>query len=624
MTNTQGVDERPTTTAETKPLNDSSSGGIDSPYKLPKTKGKFASPADTNAIMHHRCQAAAECMLQAATGTQPRCFCSGRRLPLAFNPGSAQLQQQQYSCPRLRPRQAFFLMKSAVVMAASSGDASKAGGANAPRVKAAFAEAGLSQDAIDYILTQYPTYLRWDVEQKLLPAMQHKQQELGARFPSEFRRIPKMLLRSTEVMAKARIALKAAKAKAASGNAASVQAAFAEAGLSQDAIDHILTQYPYYLRWDVGQKLLPAMSGWQQELGDRLPSEFKRIPTLLLWKPEKETEKDAYLTSIGVTSPKRLWQRRPIALLQPLISMQGRVAFLRARGFTQAQVASLIEQHPDIISRSSEHVEELLGITSDVFDCAQDMDALADVVLSCRSMAFCTVSPTALHHNFTYFCTCIGGNDKEMQRAWKHGVFRTSPAELDIRLDSIAAQLDTTLDQAKSLLRRIPEISSLVPATVALHVTQLHGLGFTCLQVKSMCLRQPSMLTLNYNSQLQADKWAFLTCVLQLSHDAIVAKPHLLMSSLPNRMGPRWEYLLQLRLHGVITFTGAHEVLNSLVSMTDSQFRATYTTPQLRVYDKHFQKQWQRRWNFLLVDQQVDIQVIADNPALLHISLKNT
>ena len=165
------------------------------------------------------------------------------------------------------------------------------------------------------------------------------------------------------------------------------------------------------------------------------------------------------------------------------------------------------------------------------FVCLQDMDALADVVLSCRRMGFFHMSPTALYQNFTYFCSCTGANAKETQRAWKRGVFRTSHAELDNRLDSIAAQLDTTLDQAKSVVRRLPEISNLLPATVALHVRQLHDLGFTRHQVNSMCFGHPSMLALNYSSQLQADKWVFLTCVLQLSHDAIAACPRWLITA---------------------------------------------------------------------------------------------
>ena len=406
--------------------------------------------------------------------------------------------------------------------------------------------------------------------------------------------------------------------------ASSVKAAFTDAGLSKAAVDHIMTQYPAYLRWDVEQKLLPRLRRWQQELEDCFVSEIERIPNLLLKQPEEEQLKDQYLVSIGIKSPKTLRKRRPSVFRQSLTSLKSKVACLQQCGFTGAQTLSLIEQHSDVLSRSSQYVGEVLRVISDMFGCAQDKSALSDVLLSCqRRGTIFSVSPTALHHNFAYFCTCIGAKDKETQRAWKHGVFTSSPAELDIRLDSIAAQLDSTLDEAKSVARRIPEVCLLLPATVALHVMQLHDLGFTNHQVKSMCLRHPSMLTLNYNSPLQADKWAFLTCVLRLSPDAIAACPRLLMSSLPNRLGPRWAYLQQLRSHDVIAFTAASQLLTSLVFVTDTNFRAAYITPQLCVYDERFQKQWQRRWDFLLIDQQLSIQDIGDNPALLHTALKD-
>ena len=193
----------------------------------------------------------------------PISFCPNRQLHHPFRPALTQLLRPR-SCLTLRASQ---LTAQPTVVTAAADDASVAASGKSLSVKATFSEAGLSEDAIDYTLTQYPSYLRWDVEQKLLPAMQQKQQELGARFPSEFRRIPKMLLVSTESQAKAQTARKAAKAKAASGNAVSVKAAFTEAGLSEDAVDQIVRQYPTYLRWKVEDKLLPAIQSWQQELG---------------------------------------------------------------------------------------------------------------------------------------------------------------------------------------------------------------------------------------------------------------------------------------------------------------------------------------------------------------------
>ena len=190
--------------------------------------------------------------------------------------------------------------------------------------------------------------------------------------------------------------------KAASGNASSVKAAFAEAGLSQDAIDHILAQYPHYLGWDVEQKLLPAMQHWQQELDDQFVSEFARFPFLLHTKPEEEQIKDQYLASIGIRSPELIRKRNPSVMRQSLTLLQSRVAFLQQYGFTPAQVTSLIKQNPDILLRTSEYIEELLRGISDMFGCAQDTSALSDVLLSCRDRRFFTVSPAALRRNFTY------------------------------------------------------------------------------------------------------------------------------------------------------------------------------------------------------------------------------
>ena len=415
-------------------------------------------------------------------------------------------------------------------------------------------------------------------------------------------------------------ASKAPNIQAAAVNASNVKAAFAEAGLSQDAVAHVLRRYPPYLRWNVEDRLLPAIHSWQQELGASFLSELKRVPTLLHMKPAEELLKHQYLASIGIKSPERLRKRSPGTFSQPLASVQTKVAFLQQWGFTRAQTLSLIEKHPDVLARTSEHIGKLLRLIEDMFDCA-DRETLCDVMLSCRHIGLCSQPLESLHRNFTYFCTCVEVGPKQTKRVWKHGLFVISPAELDARLLSIVAQLSATLDEVKAVVRRMPQIINHLPQTVGLHVMQLLGLGFSHGQVKSMCLEQPALLTLSFKSQIQADKWAFLTRIMQLDHDAIAAKPYLLMCSLPNKLGPRWEYLQQLELLGGTRFTGS---LSSFMVISDAKFRAMYTRPQLRVYDEHFQKQWQQRWDFLLVDRQLSIQDIADDPVLLRLPLKDT
>ncbi len=393
----------------------------------------------------------------------------------------------------------------------------------------------------------------------------------------------------------------------------------AEMGLSQYAIEHILKQYPAYVNWDVEHKLLPAMHRWQQHLGGSFQAEFKRLPRLLLGTPEQEIVKLQYLASIGVTSAKRNpagWHHASLK------AMQSKVASLQAFGFTQAQISSLVEQHPGILASKFKTTEDLLVVIDKLFSCANDIQAIADIVLSCGAKGLFKRSPSSLYHTFSYFCTCLIVDDKEKKRAWTKGVFVVPPAELDSRLDFIALQLGVTVQQAKGVVRRLPQIATLQSTTVGLHVSQLHGLGFSSSQVKDMCLKQPALLTLDYTSKLQVDKWAFLTCVMQLSPASIAACPHLLMSSLPNRLGPRWEYLQRLKSCGVVNFPAVDEVVGSLYSRNDAGFRATYSpleSSSLGVYDLHFQKQWQKRWHYLRVDQQLSIQDIGRHAAVLQI-----
>ena len=417
--------------------------------------------------------------------------------------------------------------------------------------------------------------------------------------------------------AKDAAASKAENIQAAAVNASNVEAAFAEAGLSQDAVAHVLRRYPPYLGWKVADKLLPAIQSWEQELGASFLSEFERVPRLLLMKPAEELLKDRYLASIGIKSPESMRKRSPWVFGQSLTLIQSKVAFLQELGLTTAQTLWLIEKHPDVLLCSSEHMGELLKLIEDIFD-SSDKETLCNVMLSCNYFSVFNMPITNLHRNFTYFCTHVMADHKQMKRAWRYGVFTVSPAELDMRLSFLAAQLRATIHEVKAVMRSMPQTPIFLPETVGLHVTQLLGLGFSHGQVKRMCLQQPALLGYKYSSDVRVAKWAFLTRIMQLDHDAIAAKPLLLMHSLPNRLGPRWEYLQQLRNGGMI-FTGS---LGILMSMTDSKFRAMYTRPKLRVYEEHYQKQWQQRWNFLLVDQQLSIQDIADNPELLRIPLK--
>ena len=254
-------------------------------------------------------------------------------------------------------------------------------------------------------------------------------------------------------------------------------------------------------------------------------------------KPAEEQSKDQYLASIGIKSVARLRKRSPCIFIQSLTSMQSKVAFLQQWGFTRAQTLSLIEKHSDVLQGTSGHVGELLRLVEDLFDCA-DRETLCDVMLSCNRIGLCSQPLEALHRNFTYFCACVEVDHKQKKRAWKHGLFMIPPAEVDARLTFIAEQLSVTIDEAEAVLRTVPGLTALLPETLALHVTQLLGLGFSHSQVKRMSVRQPVLLAYSYSSDVHIEKWAFLTRILRLTHDAIVAKPYLLTIHCETDLGP--------------------------------------------------------------------------------------
>ena len=142
-------------------------------------------------------------VLQAANCIQPTFHCPSRQLHRAFRPC---LAQQQHWRMRLSARasECSQVLRSPVVTAASEdATASRAATIQADSsqtspVEAVLAEAGLSQDAIGRILKQYPSYQGWDVQQRLLPAIQRWREELGADFLSKFERVPKLLLRAPD------------------------------------------------------------------------------------------------------------------------------------------------------------------------------------------------------------------------------------------------------------------------------------------------------------------------------------------------------------------------------------------------------------------------------------------
>ncbi len=81
----------------------------------------------------------------------------------------------------------------------STSDAKPASASNVDAVQAEFAKAGISGEIIEKVLKQYKTYLNWDVETKLRPALQSWLQELGTeQLSQQLQKLPRLLMRNPE------------------------------------------------------------------------------------------------------------------------------------------------------------------------------------------------------------------------------------------------------------------------------------------------------------------------------------------------------------------------------------------------------------------------------------------
>ncbi len=315
-------------------------------------------------------------------------------------------------------------------------------------------------------------------------------------------------------------------------NAAQVKAALAQAGLSEDAITHVVTQYPFYLNWDVLSKMIPAIQMWQQELGPDFVSELRRVPHLLRRSSETQATKRDWLASLGVKSLSRMEKICPDLLGVSLKLLQSRVAFLVAMGFTQLEVCLVVQQHPDILTRTSELVEDVLMVINQLF-IDRGEQRIASVLLDSKSRTLFGRAASLMHDRMLHFRTLIGTDQKAFKRAWRAGVFAVPVAEMDLRARLIAQQVAVSPTDAISLVRRCPQLLTQPPSRVALHIRQFHALGFTDNQVKDICQGQPPLLNRDWETQVQKEKWGFLTCILQLypqRHCCCTTVPHILFA----------------------------------------------------------------------------------------------
>ncbi len=410
---------------------------------------------------------------------------------------------------------------------------------------------------------------------------------------------------------------------ASAGKAADVQAEFAKAGIPTEVANKILKQYRHYLNWDLEAKLRPALQSWLQELGsEQLSQQLWKSPRLLVRTPKEYNEVYLWLVSKGVNAA-RIQNKAPIVVTRELRTVQSTFAALQqAAAFSDAQMSTFLHKHFAALALGPKHVLGTLQAVSKMLGTPMTSASFREAILAASNRVF-QMSPVTLHQRVTFFCQMYATGPHVTRTALTTGVFTTSEAMIQTRAAKLQEQLGWDSEQLKQKLSAFPVILTVEPSTLARNIQEMQGAGFSQTQVWEMCTQNPALLGLKWDSDTSVEKLQFVTLLLGLHLDDIVARPHLLAYSVSRWLGPRVWFLYQ---------TGAIEAPNTVLTsglfgyikhshvLFNKRFSAPPALPSM-VFDSAFIDHWKRRWEFLRQHMKLSVETIAAHQDLLLTSL---
>ncbi len=407
------------------------------------------------------------------------------------------------------------------------------------------------------------------------------------------------------------------------GHANAVQAEFAKAGIPAEVTQKILKQYKPYLNWGIDTKLRPALQLWLQELGiEQLSVQLQKSPSLLVCKPEDCNEVYLWLVSKGVNAA-RVQQKAPIVMTREIGAVQSTCeALQQAAAFSDTQIQALLHKHSVALAYGPKRVLGTLQAISAMLGMPMTSGSFRQVIIAAHDRLF-FMSPATLHQRVTFFCQMYATGTHVARTAFTTGVFVTSELVMQTRAEKLQEQLGWDNEQLKQKLSAEPSILNSEPSTIARNVQEMQGAGFSQTQVWAMCTLQPALLRRKWTSDTNAEKLQFLTCLLGLTLDDIVARPHLLMHSINSSLGPRVWFLYQtgaIEAPNTVMTSGLFGYMNNSKLLFSEQFSPPSAFPAM-VFDSAFVDHWKQRWVFLRQHMKLSVETIAAHQDLLLTSL---
>ncbi len=365
---------------------------------------------------------------------------------------------------------------------------------------------------------------------------------------------------------------------------------FEQLGLSKKAISTILRKCPTYLNWDIEHDLQPAMQQWHNELGPDLEKALRRNPRLLSCTLAACQDHYSWLQSIGVQDPQKVILREPRLLVLRLKGLQDKVNAFMAAGRSLQQVAALLEQHPRILLMQAQTLQEKLDFVAQILEVPVTSSDVLEFVMRVQGSCCLFNSNVETQREGMAFLQKMGVSKKGRARALKFNVCSLSPVEMELRCQYLTERLGLSTESLVFVLNNQPVALLLQPARIDINLRRLEARGFSADQVQNMATRKPTLLTSNWDTALQQEKWHALTSIVHVPLNRLVRNPAILHVGLENLLA-RWQFLSQLASAGLLKNDNPTDILCSTIGNSDKAFAKALDCPDRRlVYDKSFKQ----------------------------------
>ena len=273
-----------------------------------------------------------------------------------------------------------------------------------------------------------------------------------------------------------------------------------------------------------------------------------------------------------------------------LKAMQDRVNALVATGCSSQQVAALFEQHPRIMLKKEEALQEQLLFVAHILEVPVTSSGVLEFLTKVNGNSNFFASNVNTQRESLAFLKKMGVSKQGMAKALKNNICRSTPGEMKLRCQRLTARLGLSNESLTRILGNVPTVLLLQPARIDTDLRRLEDLGFSASRVRSMATRRPTLLTANWDTALQKEKWHVLANIVRMPLERLERSPAILIAGMQATL-PRWQFLCLLANAGQLKSSRPIDILCKSIAYPDKKIaEALNCTGMHLAYDESFKK----------------------------------